>query len=62
MKAAVVMAAWLAAVVYWATRKDRVLLDEALASSEWETWVAAGKVSEFRVHPSNPAWRPRSLN
>jgi hypothetical protein len=48
VKAALVMAAWLAAIVYWA--------------AEWETWVAAGKVSEFRVHPSNPAWRPRSLN
>lgn len=62
MKAALLMAARLAAIVYWATRRDRVLLDEAMASAEWETWVAAGKVSEFRVHPSNPAWRPRSLN
>ncbi len=66
MKAAVVMAAWLAAINYWATRGKKAMLDEAMATDEWRRWVAAGRVTEYRLHPSNPAWRPvdgpRALN
>lgn len=64
-------AVWLALEIAWMERHRR-RASERDASRVWDGWVEIGFVGdgetmrEYRLHPSNPAWRPvdgpRALN
>lgn len=81
MRCAVKIAAWTAAwIVAWAglevlwMERHRRRTAERDAGVVWDGWVTVGFVSDdatgeyqmYRLHPSNPAWRPvdgpRALN
>ena len=73
VKAAAWGAVWLALEVLWMERHRRRAAERD-AQCVWDGWVTVGFVGDeatgeyhmYRLHPSNPAWRPvdgpRALN
>lgn len=74
VKAAAWIAAWVAVELWWMERHRR-RAGERDAQCVWDGWVTVGFIEDgealgeyhmYRLHPSNPAWRPvdgpRALN
>lgn len=67
VKVAAWTVAWAAVEVLWMERHRRRAAERD-AGRVWDGWVEIGfvgdgrEMAEYRVHPSNRAWQPRSLN